>query len=173
VLNHLNQSLSAEEQCGADFSLPKIRSNYKGDTVAPLVFGPSQQRKTPRDSVTSLAAGGPSMTSRPSVSAAPAREVGWLKKEGRGMIKSVTNRYFVLDEGVLRYYEKSSAQPPYGIGEKGQVSIRGAAVEKKDKFKIYLISSGGGERNLMLQCPDGAECTRWTTALSSHIAFYK
>jgi hypothetical protein len=88
------------------------------------------------------------------------------------MIKSVTNRYFVLDDGMLKYYENSAAQPPYGTGEKGRVTIAGATVEKRDALNIYIITSGGGEKNLMLQCPDAAECTRWLNAIKTHIKHY-
>lgn len=60
---------------------------------------------------------------------APTLRKGWLSKQSRqisSFFKNWKRRYFVLDKGVLRYYENPSPTntPPYG---------------EKEKVNIYLL----------------------------------
>jgi hypothetical protein len=47
---------------------------------------------------------------------------GWLSKEGH-FIKNWKKRYFVLNQGYLRYYERAIDEPPYGVSLKGEVKL--------------------------------------------------
>jgi hypothetical protein len=45
----------------------------------------------------------------------PPLKKGWMKKLGRkGMIKNWKKRFFVLNAGVITYYEKEISEFPYG-----------------------------------------------------------
>jgi hypothetical protein len=45
----------------------------------------------------------------------PPIKKGWMKKLGRkGMIKNWKRRFFVLNAGVITYYEKELPDFPYG-----------------------------------------------------------
>lgn len=73
-------------------------------------------------------------------------KVGWLKKRSReGLIKNVKNRFFVLEGGKIKYYEKKIEIPPYGDKFKGELSLRGATVEIVDRNNgivdyIYVLA---------------------------------
>ena len=55
---------------------------------------------------------------------------GFLYKRGRKMIKTWRNRYFVLNKGILSYYESPIVEEPYGHNMKGCLD-----------FKNYQISN--------------------------------
>ncbi len=45
----------------------------------------------------------------------PALKRGWMKKYSRsGLIKNWQNRYFVLNQGEIAYYQNQSDRFPYG-----------------------------------------------------------
>jgi PH domain len=58
---------------------------------------------------------------------------GWLKKRGH-MLRTWKKRYFVLSASRIRYYARDQPVAPYGIGLKGDVSLRGACL-------LYLPSN--------------------------------
>ena len=79
----------------------------------------------------------------------------WLMKQGRNLFKSWKKRYFVLENGLLSYYESDSNDPPYGTHLKGQMSMRGARLDVyydtggvRDEKRLYI--AGGGQENDML-----------------------
>lgn len=51
---------------------------------------------------------------------APAMKRGWLRKKSRSasVFKNWQTRYFVLSEGVIRYYVEQREEHPYGHGLK-------------------------------------------------------
>lgn len=70
-------------------------------------------------------------------------KLGWLKKRSReGLIKNTKTRFFVLENGKIKYYEKKqSDSPPYGDKFKGELSLRGASVDVIDKNNGIVIFS--------------------------------
>lgn len=49
------------------------------------------------------------------IMSAPPIKKGWMKKLGRkGMIKNWKKRFFVLNRGVITYYEKEASEFPFG-----------------------------------------------------------
>lgn len=57
---------------------------------------------------------------------------GFGRKEGRGAIKSLTDRYFVLEDGVLHYYEKPMEHYPYGYEKKGEIQLATFSISTRD-----------------------------------------
>ena len=60
----------------------------------------------------------------------PQIRTGWVIKEGQ-IRKSWRNRYFVLEQGVLRYYTNEIKVPPYGTGIKGGVLLYGVVIREE------------------------------------------
>lgn len=53
----------------------------------------------------------------------PPMLTGWLEKQGR-IVKNWKKRFFVLDSGYLRYYDKSFSSAPFGKDLKGSVVLQ-------------------------------------------------
>jgi hypothetical protein len=75
-------------------------------------------------------AGNGSVASSSSSSSSPPPEMmrGWMKKQGH-QFKTIKRRYFVLENGELKYYEKPLAAPPYGEKLKGSFPLKDGTVE--------------------------------------------
>lgn len=79
------------------------------------------------------------------MNAAPPIKCGWLTKYSRGrgtLIRNWKRRYFVLELGILKYYEKKlpSEEPPYGESLKGEVKLQGANAEIDEKANgVYMM----------------------------------
>lgn len=137
----------------------------------------------------------PSPSPSPSVSAPPILQ-SFINKQGH-IVKNWKNRYFVLADGVLKYFELPDSSPPFGINLKGELTHldKYSVTEDeadipadkwkncdKDAFYIYLYSSSdrGGSGysnseeeypNMLLQFDNAQRMTTWYAALKSHIAF--
>jgi hypothetical protein len=99
---------------------------------------------------------------------------GWMKKQGRkGLIKNWTKRYFVLDAGCIKYYERESASAPFGESLKGELNLTKASIEidasKYGPNQVYVVSTG--DNNMLMEADSAAEAKEWMAAIQLHIAF--
>ena len=106
------------------------------------------------------------------VPAPPAMKCGWMKKQGH-LIASWKNRYFVLADGNMTYYENASSSAPFGTSQKGQiVLISGTTVaEAKGNNRLYLATPKKGD-DLTMEAPSLTERNAWIAALDEHIRYY-
>lgn len=177
-----------------NFKKPKTKGNFKGDiSLVPTAADFMSQRynlslghddqesitKSVNNSMSSPVNSSPwmqmSSPAESSPSLSPSMKCGWLKKDGHGILRSVTIRYFVLYEGVLTYYEKSSDVYPYGINEKGVAPLQGAHVEartKNNKYQIYLTGTFGKNKDLLIEVDNVNDQSSWISALQQHINYY-
>ena len=108
---------------------------------------------------------------------------GYLKKEGH-LVRSWKKRFFVLDMGLLVYYEKEGEgnrvnppRPPLGEGEKGRLTLAGATVTKEDGAgrlgvnmnRIYI--SGKNSEDLLLEAETDMAADAWYRDIQLHIQF--
>jgi hypothetical protein len=107
----------------------------------------------------------------------PDMKRGWLTKQGRNLFKSWKKRYFVLENGLMSYYEGDLEQPPYGSKLKGQMSMRGARLDVyydtggiRDEKRLY-VAGGGAENDVLLEGTNSFEIRQWSVALEQHISF--
>lgn len=86
------------------------------------------------------------------------------------MVKNWKNRYFVLENGVLSYYENSQLKD-----KKGDMSVKNCKVEvDKTIVKISAIDAAAakGQSELILEIKYPNERDEWVAAIEKHIAFY-
>jgi hypothetical protein len=107
----------------------------------------------------------------------PDMKRGWLTKQGRNLFKSWKKRYFVLENGLMSYYESDLDLPPYGSKLKGQMSMRGARLDVyydtggiRDEKRLY-VAGGGAENDVLLEGTNSFEIRQWSVALEQHISF--
>lgn len=107
----------------------------------------------------------------------PDMRKGWLMKQGRNLFKSWKKRYFVLENGLISYYESESEQRPYGVKLKGQMSMRGARLDVyydtggiRDEKRLF-VAGGGQENDMLLEGTNVFEIGEWSIALEQHIKF--
>jgi type IV secretory pathway VirB10-like protein len=181
---------------GPDFSLPRIKNNYKGDAITPRILfpptppaavavaavetseglkaDPDQENSHPVRAAPQATAPLPPPPVAPAevLPVLPVERRGWLKKEARkGFLRNWKSRYFVLDQGLLTYYENSATQPPYGQSERGKTLLVGAKVEQKGATNLLIRFENKEDRDLQVQAADAKDCTEWLQALQSHIRF--
>lgn len=100
---------------------------------------------------------------------------GFIVKQGQ-IVKNWKNRYFVLDKGILRYFESPSMSHDIKK-QKGEFPLKGCQVLTATKNRITLFSPRlrGKEqpvRDLLLDfhlCPDSLEV--WKVAFEKHIRY--
>ena len=115
---------------------------------------------------------------------------GFLTKQGRSSIKSWKNRYFVLLNGELKYYEAPLNEKPYGYNLKGGLDLKYYCINDDipedipapySAYNIYLtpvkLSSGVDveteHHHLLLSCENIEVYSSWMAALDAHIQYYK
>ena len=108
------------------------------------------------------------------MSTVPPLKKGFILKEGH-LIKSWKNRFFVLENGVMTYYESSIDKPPYGAGKKGEMSLKDTTTTV-DKNIITITYNGDGasregKSKLTLEIRYPTEKEEWLQAINSHIAY--
>ena len=108
------------------------------------------------------------------MSTVPTLKKGFILKEGH-LIKSWKNRFFVLENGVMTYYESSIDKPPYGAGKKGEMSLKDTTTTV-DKNIITITYNGDGasregKSKLTLEIRYPTEKEEWLQAINSHIAY--
>ena len=107
----------------------------------------------------------------------PEMKKGWLTKQGRNLFKSWKKRYFVLENGLISYYESDMEIPPYGVRLKGQMSMRGARLDVyydtggvRDEKRLF-VAGGGAENDMLVEGTNSFEIRQWSVALEQHIKF--
>lgn len=102
----------------------------------------------------------------------PQTKTGFLLKQGRdGFIRIWNNRYFVLNNGTLSYFESSSAASSSNRG-KGVMCLKGIDIICKEGKSVILLTSGGkGDRDLQLDIRSPSEKLAWINSLRLHIAY--
>jgi hypothetical protein len=120
--NAVNSSSSSSSSSTVD-SMSTPVDDRKSTTTTPPAPTP-----TPTPPITAT-----TTTSTPALAQQmPAMKMGTLKKDGHGMITSWKSRHFVLLEGRLSYYEDSSFNYPYGVGEKGHSELASMTISQLD-----------------------------------------
>lgn len=108
---------------------------------------------------------------------------GYLKKEGH-FFRNWQKRFFVLDMGMLKYYDKESAsgrenppRAPYGDNLKGSMTLAGATVTKENADarsgvtlnRIYI--SGKDAQDLLIEADTEMALDAWFRDIQLHIEF--
>jgi hypothetical protein len=106
----------------------------------------------------------------------PAAKKGTMSKQGH-VVKNWKSRFFVLDNGVLTYFESSSPNPPFGVNEKGRIELKGCEIVLDDKSiftlrKISQSTKSDGHDELVLDCKYPNERDEWIETIKSHIEYY-
>lgn len=112
--------------------------------------------------------------SEPAVAKVPALKKGFILKEGH-LVKNWKNRFFVLENGVLAYYESSTDKAPYGVNKKGEILLQGT-IAKVDKNVITIAYDGDastreGQTSLALEIRYPTERDEWFDAIRSHTEY--
>jgi hypothetical protein len=104
----------------------------------------------------------------------PALKKGFILKEGH-LVKNWKKRFFVLEAGVMTYYESSTDKPPYGVRKKGEMTLKGATA-KVEKNNITISAEGDstreGQSSLTLEIRYPTEREEWLQAIRAHIAYF-
>jgi hypothetical protein len=111
----------------------------------------------------------------------PLMKTGWLKKQGH-MIKNWKERFFILNYGILQYYE-NNGQDKQGVAEapKGKVNLKNATVtvvlndengKQLDSDYRLLITESNGQK-LLLQMKASQDRKEWFESIRKHIEYAK
>jgi hypothetical protein len=144
----------------------------------PAVVGPPSST-VPAESTSSVASpqtneNNSRSNSVPTKSSMPAPQIkkGMVLKEGH-IVRNWKNRYFVLEKGKLTYYESQSSEYPFGVGKKGDLSLKGVTlVCSKSMISLNTKNEAGKEvlaLNLDIKYPN--ERDEWMEALKQHIEY--
>jgi len=87
---------------------------------------------------------------------------GWMK-----------NHYFVLDNGILKYFEKEDRQLPFpfGCNELGKMDLAEfnlALLRENDHSNILVLTGSSPQKNVILQCFSSEEFLSWREAVEAH-----
>ena len=90
-------------------------------------------------------------------------------------------RWFVLENGIIRYYLGEDKRPPYGRSERGFIEVPKYVLSSDPSFatdlKLFLklksgVTSSSDAQQYLLQCTDQADFTAWKEALIAHMNYY-
>lgn len=107
----------------------------------------------------------------------PILKQGWLKKQSRsGLIKKWQTRYFVINSGVIYYYQEKIDTFPFGEIQKGDLPLRGASIVNGDKKytdkQIYIIAANSKEdNNMLIEAESIDTANEWKRSILEHIKF--
>ena len=105
----------------------------------------------------------------------PAKYQGWLKKKSRsGVIRNWQNRFFIIQEGLLKYYESYDAEKFFPIKEKGHLYLQDASLKPAvdNSPNQLLISSGISEDNdLLVEAESHNALIEFKKAILDHIKY--
>ena len=93
-------------------------------------------------------------------------------------MKSWHLRFFVLEDGVLRYFEKDlgTDEPPYGDKLKGEMRLRHCDVGETGRsgvknLQLLIVNESGSDKNMLLQFETKNRESEWRESLSDHCRF--
>lgn len=183
---HSHVEVKSETPAAAPVAAPVVSvASTHHEEPADVVTPPSPASAEP---VASVATAAPTTTAPPAATAAPvaaapvvaitSQEIkvpdmkkGYMLKQGH-VVKNWKNRFFVLEEGMLTYYESSTANAPYGVNKKGEMSLRDVTVSDSKTF-VTLSSRGKNGADLVLEIKYPNEREEWIAAIRQHAAWLK
>ena len=103
----------------------------------------------------------------------PELKKGFIKKEGQ-LRHSTKNRFFVLrivsgSESVLTYFVSERSEAPFGVDEKGSLSLKGAKL--KEPVNLNMTLSGADGRELKLTFASLDDLAAWRSAFEIHLQY--
>lgn len=108
---------------------------------------------------------------------APPVKVGALKKQA-AVMKNWKKRHFVLERGMLSYYEQPLDVPPFGKDLRGSVNLHSWFVEDLGatglRWRVYKKKGMGkttGSTDFIVEADGDDEKQAWILALEAHIKF--
>jgi hypothetical protein len=135
----------------------------------------SSASRNSTSTATAAAAAGEASAGQEKKAEVPAMKVGMLKKDGHGLISSWKSRHFVLLQGKLTYYEKSSSSPPYGESEKGSTNLANmqiSQIPQISQFRMKLDHMTDKKiKSYVIEAASQKELQDWILAIDEHIEF--
>ena len=152
IINVINSECN--EALSLSFKFPKIKGDYKGVEVKLLDMS--------RNNVDNM-----------SEAVIPKLQKGWLMKQRRGgVVKNWKERFFVLIEGDITYFEDAlDGRPPFGAIEKGGMELTGVDLEDKSGLQFCVVGKEGEKKNLLLEAEDIDTKETWMAAIAEHISY--
>jgi len=93
------------------------------------------------------------------------QKVGWLKKSGAPPnVTSWKKRWFVLEEGIFKYYKSAQSHEPLGSFQVNGNRIVQVEVQKKK----YIFSVVTKDRTFHIQAGNEHEKQAWISACIQH-----
>ena len=113
----------------------------------------------------------PAAVPAPQENKVPDLKKGYILKQGH-LVKNWKNRFFILEEGLLTYYESSTANAPYGVNKKGEMSMKDVTVtDSKTLVTLSTRNKNGADLVLEIKYPNERE--EWMAAFRQHAAWLK
>lgn len=117
----------------------------------------------------------------------PGTAMGWLNKESRGnsmmsavKLKTWNKRFFVLEDGILSYYEGFDEVENKALNFKGRLDLQGSRLVSAEPYtggnkgNFIAISDGNGDTCALLIEADSAEkAEKWQKVIQEHLDFLK
>ena len=114
----------------------------------------------------------------------PTLKIGYISKLGQER-KNWKERFFVLENGSLIYYEKPIAESPYGYNKKGEIkSLKNKIIKIQDYSNIHhntsdnsnstehvIVLDGGTDRSITLKFKYLGLKLDWIESLQQHIIY--
>jgi len=102
----------------------------------------------------------------------PVKMTGMFSKRGH-VVKNYKKRYFVLDGGLLSYYENDKMKSIKGGIEVAKYEVKEEipGVTTPTEGMLYLVS--GGEPDLLIDFGTTEIKIEWVHAIAAHASFYK
>jgi hypothetical protein len=99
----------------------------------------------------------------------PALKKGYLFKQGH-VVRNWKKRFFVLENGWLMYFVHATHVYPYGLEEKGKISLRGAKIVLEGNNKIN-ITLQDRLKQFIVSIRYPTEREEWYIAIKNHIKY--
>lgn len=93
----------------------------------------------------------------------PLVKKGWMLKEGH-VVKNWKKRHFVLENGVLVYYEKEN-----NVNEKGRIYVKDYHITYASKSPMFnLLANRPTDKSFALEAADWNDSIAWRKAFVAH-----
>lgn len=93
-----------------------------------------------------------------------------MKKQGH-VLRTWRRRYFVMDMGMIQYFDKKGASANQGDGYKGRLYLAGCEVRWTPNTDRLYITASEGARDLLLQTESIDDAEEWEAAILRHIDY--
>lgn len=100
----------------------------------------------------------------------PAVTTGYLKKEGQNFPKSWKRRFFIVEKGVISYYEKETyPSSNVGLNACGEaIVLKNSTVSVAGSCRLCITS---GKRKLLIEAHSDDSCDLWAKGIDKHIVY--